>query len=135
MNSIIVSETCTAPTAPIQVPLTQLSPLSQTCLSCPNSVHPPPPTPILLLLFPLQTLLSPKALPVHQPETPALYFSIPLAVRRWDSVLFLLACGGVGEVSITAPPRLRRGHFGDGAAGETRRNSVGWGLNLAMALC
>lgn len=28
---------------PIQVPLTQLSPLSQTCLSCPNSVPPPPP--------------------------------------------------------------------------------------------
>lgn len=97
MNSIIVSETCTAPTAPIQVPLTQLSPLSQTCLSCPSSVHPPPPAPILPLLFPLQTLLSSKALPVHQPETPELYFSIPLEVRRWGSRLFFLACRGVGR--------------------------------------
>lgn len=40
MNSIIVSETCTAPPVPIHVPLTQLAPLSQTCFSCPNSVTP-----------------------------------------------------------------------------------------------
>lgn len=98
---------------PIQVPLTQLSPLSQTCLSCPNSVPPP----ILPLLFPLQTLLSSKALPVHQPESPALYFSIPLAVRRWGSVLFSRPAEGWREVSVTAP--LWQGHFGDGVVGET----------------
>lgn len=34
---------------PIQVPLTQLSPLSQTCLSCPNSVPPPPFSPCSFL--------------------------------------------------------------------------------------
>lgn len=74
MNSIIVSETCTAPTAPIQVPQTQLSSLSQTCLSCPNSVHPLPPAPR-----------------PHSPPTPRPHF--PLALSFTDTSIFQSLAG------------------------------------------
>lgn len=140
MNSIIVSETCTAPTAPVQVPLTQLSPLSQTCLSCPNSVHPPttPTPPFSPCSFLYRHFYLPKPLPVHQPETPALYFSIPLAV---PPVGFCSLFPGPAEgewvgrgVRHSPLCGCGRGHFGDGVVGETRCNSVWWGLNLAMAL-
>lgn len=130
MNSIIVSETCTAPTAPVQVPLTQLSPLSQTCLSCPSSVHPLPPQPPhspLALSFTdtsiFQSLCrstSPK--PLHFTSL------FPWQSRRWGSVLFFLAPrkGVGGERCPSQPPlRLRARTFWRWCG---RRDTVQFGL-------
>lgn len=138
MNSIIVSETCTAPTAPIQVPLTQLSPLSQTCLSCPYSVtlllllhHPHP---ALALSFTdtsiFQSLAGPPARnPLHftslfpwQPAGGRGGGSVPPTPRG--------PRGGGGERCPSRPLR-GEGIFGDGVVGKRHGgNSAWWGSSF-----
>lgn len=135
MNSIIVSETCTAPTAPVQVPLTQLSPLSQTCLSCPNSVHQPPCPPFSPCSFLYRHFYLPK--PCRSTSPKPLHFTSLFPWQSAGGVLFSFSPGPRrGGERCPSQPLCGCGEdiLGDGVVGETRCNSVWWGLNLAMAL-
>lgn len=78
---------------PIQVPLTQLSPLSQTCLSCPNSV-PPPHSPLALSFTDTSISQSLAGPPARIPCTLLLYS--PGRPPVGFCSLFR-ACGGVGR--------------------------------------
>lgn len=131
MNSIIVSETCTAPPVPIHVPLTQLAPLSQTCPSCPNSVTPPhhSRTPFALSLTDSsnQSLASPPTLnlctlllysPGSRPVGFSLFFRPAEGWRESD------------RRAVTALWWLQRGYFGDCVVGAARCNVGWWGVEF-----
>lgn len=88
---------------PIQVPLTQLSPLSQTCLSCPNSV---PPTPFSPRSFLYRHFYLPK--PCRSTSPNPLHFTSLFPWQSAGGVLFcFLACGGV-ERGVRHNPSVAR---------------------------
>lgn len=108
MNSIIVSETYTAPRVPIHVPLTQLAPPSKTCCSCPNSVTPHPHhsytpfAPSLTESSNFQSIASPptqnhSTLLLYSPGSQPMGFSLFFRpAEGWTEGLwqFCIDCGG-----------------------------------------